>query len=756
MDDYTDLESIKRIEQKEAELAQLKAENEAILKNQQQRKQLNLPVDETPYEGNNYARYGARAARDVAAAAGDLVDLPFMVAEGARWLGQKGLKAAGAPVNDPTFGEYLPNIGEKIARGIDTATGGYTAPRTKGEKLAEAGTRALAQLPFGLGAAGTAAKYLPKVAPFLQKMHALTPANIGATAGSSVASQAYVNANPDSVGGALVAGLAGGMGGQKTAKTIQNITRHGVNNSLANRTGKILGINAEKGEALSDLPVSLADLTDNKFVQSLQHKMGWLPGSSGRINKFYKKQGEHIREMIGLGDNPMNEESAGKLIHKTAERAKNAHTAKVKPLIEKYEKGLTGSNKFLIPTESASFNQEIASPYYSPTAQNTSKNTKASRIANKINSSIAETEIEHLLEAVKTRKDKNYKGLKEELAKRKGEISFNDLNLYKKEAGEAGSNVFGLVSTVPKGNVKLLYGKIKKDLDKHIGKIGGETEQAWHDFNTIEANYQKNVKPHINDINKEAETSLGKVFFNTILSATNKSASPRRLRNIYNQLSPTNRSELFESMVHEMGRTSDGGWNALKAKRQFDSMRRTQQSVFLEALPTDAARLDFRKTMKAIGVMNEKSAALNTSGSAHHLEATKYANEVKNQVTQAVALIGTGAAAANFPQVAAGVMAAILGPIGGSQLFTNQRLLKWAAKGMSAKNQTDFIKNLNKVPEFKGRYQAITAASKSIAKNISEQEENKRAMQRGTQPGKSGANKRLYIEIRPPQAPYAR
>lgn len=732
-----------RIEEKRARLAALNAQNKTI-----ETKEANEPVD--------YKRYGARAARDVAAAAGDLVDLPFVVAEGARWLGQKGLKAAGAPVNDPTFGEYLPNIGEKIARGIDTATGGYTAPRTKGEKLAEAGTRALAQLPFGVGAAGAAAKYLPKVAPFLQKMHALTPSNIGATAGSATASQAYVNANPDSVGGALVAGLAGGRGGQKTAKTIQNITRHGVNNSLANRTGKILGINAEKGEALSDLPVSLADLTDNKFVQSLQHKMGWLPGSSGRINKFYKKQGEHIREMIGLGDNPMNEESAGKLIHKTAEHAKNAHTTKVKPLIEEYEKGLTGSNKFLIPTESASFNQEIASPYYSPTAQNTSKNTKASRIANKINSSIAETEIEHLLEAVKTRKDKNYKGLKEELAKRKGEISFNDLNLYKKEAGEAGSNVFGLLSTVPKGNVKLLYGKIKKDLDKHMAKIGGETEQAWHDFNTIEANYQKNIKPHINDITKEAETSMGKVFFNTILSATNKSASPRRLRNIYNQLSPTNRSELFESMVHEMGRTSDGGWNALKAKRQFDGMRGAQQSIFLEARPTDAARQDFRKTMKAIGVMNEKSAALNTSGSAHHLEATKYANEIKNQVTQAVALIGTGAAAANFTQVAAGVMAAILGPIGGSQLFTNQRLLKWAAKGMSAKNQTDFIKNLNKVPEFKGRYQAITAASKSIAKNISEQEENKRAMQRGTQPGKSGANKRLYIEIRPPQAPYAR
>jgi hypothetical protein len=146
-----------------------------------------------------------------------------------------------------------------------------------------------------------------------------------------------------------------------------------------------------------------------------------------------------------------------------------------------------------------------------------------------------------------------------------------------------------------------------------------------------------------------------------------------------------------------------------------------------------------------------------SAGTAHHLEATKYANEVKNQGKGVLGLLATGAAAAaNFPQVAGTLMLSILGPIGGVQLFTNQRLLKWAAKGMSAKNQTDFVKNLNKVPEFKGRYQTITAASKSMAKNISEQEENKRATQRGTEPGKSGANKRLYIEIRPPQAPYAR
>jgi len=153
------------------QLAQAELERRGKLKNEKS-------LEEQQEEGFiDYAKRGlARGARN--AVVGGIDALDFLATPVRAGL-NVGAKALGM--------KEIPALGEEVAKGIDTLTGGYTTPRNPSERTSEAVGRALGSLPVGLGL-GTAAqglKYAPKgieaFGRFLKGSNVMTPTNIAAT-----------------------------------------------------------------------------------------------------------------------------------------------------------------------------------------------------------------------------------------------------------------------------------------------------------------------------------------------------------------------------------------------------------------------------------------------------------------------------------------------------------------------------------------------------------------------------------------------
>jgi hypothetical protein len=695
-------------------------------------------------------RYAARAARDVVAGAADIADLPFFLAEAGRYGAVKGAKKLGLNVDDTEFGKWMPNIGQKVANKIDDITGGYTKPQTKGERLAEAGTRALTGLPTGFGAAATLAKSAPKIAKVVKAIHAPTAGNIGATAGSSVASQAYLNENPNAnpLVGALLAGLAGGYAGQKSLKTIESFLHHNPNVATGSRIGKMLGVNPEKVEQLRNIPISLGDVTDSKMAKLLQNKAENRPFASNVMQKFYEKQAEGVKSRLGVEKFPLNEEQAGELVHSASEKLQKTHYEKQGPLVEKFEKpineNLYGKENFVEAANTLGYNPEKLSKYVTPEeVKKYYKNSKAAKealsletIANQIEGKFGDIG-KSKKEITMFGKKINYQDLspfiKEQVTDalkdagvdhttQKGtKVTYRGLQDAKRNIDDM-VTTYGQIGDMSQRDLKFLRGKIKQDLDYHFDNvIGGEAAKAWHDFNKTEHNFQKNIKPNINETFEKNKKGFTTVFIDSLNSVNSKGSTvnPRKLKNIYSALDDENKSKLFSSYVEELGRTNNG-WNVFKVRKQFDEMRPIQQSVFLEGLAPNS-RKDFKETIKAIDLIDQKKLVANTSGTAYHTEMGNLLDTITKGAKELgrVAIYGTAATPAGSAAAISSAVASLVIPYAGAKLFTNQKLLHWAAKSLKQKNANSLAKQLNKIDTIDDVPQSLYANAKNLSRELS-------------------------------------
>lgn len=664
-------------------------------------------------------KYAAKGARNIAAGIGDVIDLPFGLLD----LGSSAIRSLTGRQLLPSSS---PQIGEKIGRGIDVLTKDYTAPSSPGEKIAESVTRGLTTLPVGMGVAGALSKVpsLTKGAKALKMMSAPTASNIGTTAGATAASQAYLNENPNDALGSLLASLAGGVTGQKSLKALKNVKELGLSNTLANRTGKALQINPEKVAQMGDIPYSLGDVTNSPIYQALQNKASWAPGAGGIMKRFYKKQGDIVREKIGVDEFPLDEETAGHLIHKSAEKQTKAHSTKMEELKELYEKPIKEGNNLVEAPHSLSFNKEQLKQHLTPTEKSLYLKEAAAKEAlnlERMAEEVAQLEkpgIKIGKENVDFQKHPHLKEMIEnQINKELGEIKTNRVPY--KGLQQIKSNIDDLISTYGQiGNVsqralKELRGSIKNDLDKHFKSLGGETSRAWDTFNKEGSTFIRTKKKNFNEIFKANEKDLTKVFMDTI---KDRKTNPRKLSVVYEGLSVPEREKLFGSFMHDLGKTGTNDFNIFKARRNFNDMRKAQQNVFLEGLSTDKARKDFRRVMSSLDLMNEKKLMANTSGTSHHEALDRYLTKIK-ELGKGIAGTAVGTAATGFNPV--GLTLGLIAPASIAKgIFTNTKLLKWASEGMIKKNAHAMKRHLRKLEEMKDVPQLLLRSAQELMKSI--------------------------------------
>lgn len=712
----------------------------------QQQQESSQGESEEPAESGlaKTGRYMAQGARNIAAGVGDVADMPFALADMAtypiRYAARKAADVVmgGEPLEQRAFGKYIPGIGEHVAQGIDTATGGYTAPRTGGEKVTAAVTRGLAGLPAGGGAATLitkGAKYLPaitkagaeKVAKGLSRISAPTAGNIGSTAGSSAASQAYMNANPEDNGlGAFISGAAGGIGGQKGARAVRNTAVQSPWMAAANRVGKTLRINPEKAAAMGDLPYSLGDVIDNKFTKGIQNKLDWAPIASGTMGKFYQKQGKAIRGKLGVGEFPMDEEGAGRLIHQSAEKQHTQHNKMMGNLQDTFEEPINAGQNLVEAPTALGFNPSREAKYITNTGKELYNEKPAPRAARKLQEMAEEvadmenpagnkitigkdqvdfTKHPHLKSMIESKINETLGDISA------GKVPYEEMQLVKRQIDDAVST-YGQIGNISQKDLKILRGSIKNDLDNHFNKIGGKAKDAWNNFNKEGATFAKNVKPNINDIFKANEKGLTAVFVDAI---NDRKSNPRKIRVIYEGLSPQNKEKLFGAYMNDMGKSGTNEWSIFKARKNFTDMRKAQQNVLLEGLPNAQARKDFRKVMGALDLINEKKLAANTSATSHHEGMSRWLGKGN---TLAKSIVGTAVGTAGlFAPIP--IIAAMLAPAAVAKgVFTNEKLLRWAAKGMEQRTAVDMKRHLGKVPELKTTPQALVNSALSTARSL--------------------------------------
>lgn len=667
---------------------------------------LSLPLEERKKAAAEnrkaFSRQVGRVGRAAASGIAGLADIPNLAA--------LGLHAADLK-ETPTF--YEP-ISSRVQNKIDTLTKGKLRPQSKAEEYADIigeGLAPLALAPLtggasltGLGARALAKKATSdiaknaasKIANIGSRTYATTKANIAGNIGSSAASKAYLDEHPNDVGGAILAGLAGGTTGSISG----NVLKHGPKNVAARGTGKLLGIDSEKAEALKNLPYSVADISNNKFVQGAQHKLDWTPLGSGTMNKFYETQGKALRKAIGRGELPANEEEVGRLIHGAASRLKESHTLKQNASEEAFSKALKNKDAYVKAKNALDFNRKNLSEYTTNEAKRLHQQkadykfgSSLEKMAKELNYSPADIGGEKV-----NLNDPKYHNLRDAVNTAINDsvaslpitneyIPFNDLRALRRNIDDQIST-FGQIGNITQGNLKRLRGRIKEDLNNHFNTLGGKARDSWHEFNQREHLFQKNEKPHINEVFKNSEESFTKVFLDTLKGITERSAIPRKFAIMHKELTPTNRNKLFEASINELGKTADG-WSAIKAKTNFNKMRPVQQDVLLKYLPNKKARTQFRKTINGIEAISKKSAALNTSGTAHHLEINNQISALKD-IAKKIGSVGTAAGAGALGGGLEGGIAGLLGGLALPYL---------AAKGVSSKRLPALVERMNKTPK---------------------------------------------------------
>ena len=257
----------------------------------------------------------AQGARHIAAAIGDSADLlpspTYIAGNLARYGMEYGAHALGYKKEKPTFGSVMPELGQKIAHGIDTLTGGYTKPTTPEERRSEAVIRPLAQLPIDY-MTGTALMKVPaKLAQYagkgLKYISKPTLGNVGATAGAGLATHQYHENVGESATpwGALTAGTLGSLAGGAGTTALRNLPgalkRHPYD-TFAKGVGTATHFTPElheRGKRLGLAP-SLGIASSSKIPTGLELILSKNPASGHTIDKVIAQREGQLAKHLGI------------------------------------------------------------------------------------------------------------------------------------------------------------------------------------------------------------------------------------------------------------------------------------------------------------------------------------------------------------------------------------------------------------------------------------------------------------------------
>ena len=662
------------------QLAQAELERRGKLKNE---KSLEEPQEEGFVD---YAKRGlARGARN--AVVGGLDALDFLATP----------VRAGLNLGAKTLGmKEIPTLGEETAKGIDTLTGGYTAPRNPSEKTDESIGRALGSLPVGLGL-GTAAqglKYAPKgieaIGRFLKGSNVMTPTNIATTGATSGLIQSSLNENPQNIPGALGAGLAGGVGIPAAAGALSMLTGKG-RQAVAARAGELFKINPEAIETFEKAGITptLADVSRGKIPKLLTSKLEHLPSAAEPIRKAKELQRNQILEGLGQGEErTLSKAEIGRLgVKGTKEYQKGRH--------QEFNKGFKKVEKDIEKLSDDTISFANTDKYFDDVLKNIKTPSQVERFQ-------------------KSPLGKLYTDLYESAKANEGKLPYHDVKERLDEINDA-ITTHGLIGKVTQGKLKQFASNLSKDIEHSLEpkfkELGQDSYKNWKKVRKEYASYAQEEIPKLNELYKKDKKGAVDAFMDIL---QNQKKGGEKAKIALQGLSHPEQINFMDSINKQLGNKSDGTFSPLVWVRKYKALEPESQKILLSPI-NEISQKKVNYIADSIDHLKSTLEETNTSKTAYHAALGVLGIEGARSL---VSLAGGNPLPA--AQLAGGLF---LGNRISDQLLTNPKFINWMYKGMKAKDLEHFQRNLNRVPNVGKFTRGLTRSVQIFQNDLNRAEE---------------------------------
>lgn len=564
-------------------------------------------------------------------------------------------------------------VGQEVAKGIDTLTGGYTEPTTPEEKTGEAIQRGLGSMVsgLGLGTAAQALKNAPRaieaVGKFLRGSNVLTPTNTAATGATSGLIQSSLNENPENVAGALGTGIAGGMAIPATAGLLSLLTGKGRQVAAA-RTGEIFKINPAAVETFEKAGVTptLSDVSKGKIPKLLTSKFEHLPGASEPIRKAKELQRSQILEGLGQGieGRDLSKSAAGRL---GVKGTKEYHKGRTKEFGESFKRVEKDIEKF----SEDNIGIENTNKYFDNLLKNNKTPEQVKRFEN-------------------SQIGKLYKDLYETAKKNNGKIPYHDMKDRLDEINDL-ITTHGLIGKVSQGKLKQFASHLSKDIESSLEpkfkELGGDSYKNWKEARKSYAAYAQEEIPKLNELYKKDKKGAVDAFMDIL---QNQKKGGEKAKIALQGLSHPEQINFMDSINKQLGSKSDGTFSPLVWVRKYKGLEPESKKILLSPL-NESSQKKVNYISDSIDHLKSTLEEANTSKTAYYTTLGALGAEGGRSLINL-------ASGNPFPaaKLATGLF---LGNRISDQLLTNPKFINWMYKGMKAKDFNHFERNLNRVPK---------------------------------------------------------
>lgn len=676
-------------------------------------------IDEEP----SIMRGLAKGTRNLAAAVGDIPDIlhaPKNLYEMGKYGYRKAMADEGEEVAPPELSSF--GLGDKIAKGIDTLSSGYTAPNDE-DKLAETVTRSVGSMlgTYGLGSVAGIAKGVTKIptlaTTFARGEKALkfgnvpTLPNIAGTAAGAATMHEVLESEPDNYGKALLAstvtGSLGQLGADKAGKIATAAGRQAfMPKKLAGLKDIIQDIDPKKVERFKrlEVPIVSSDVGNSKTM-----KIGSNIAESSALveNELQKVRSEQPKAFLkALDIDPSKTKTKtdlGAEIEGTIKLAKQQVGERLQKVEEDALSKLAASGKSREVPMDSTINYLVDEltkerrPWQKKIFDNSDFKKQAITLLEEAD--ISPSIIEQLRPGVEPYKIEQLK----ERGSLKGKIPYEELVELRKHIGE-----FPKWNTLKNSKEEKLfkqaYHKMKGDFDSHFETSKGDAKQLWQERNKEWSHYYNEMEPRLEQLLKASE----KGEINTLNDLANElKLGGQKFSIITDAMSPEQAENFTKSFAYNMGLNKNKNWSPARFSRNFSSLEPEVQNVFLKKL-TPAYRQKFKD---AVG------AGLDIADTYDWFNSSK--TDINKNFRESIEGLGDAtkrAAQGNFSAMKEKLMSWTMAYMASKYAFTDQKAIDALAAAKNIRNKYQPFNALNKIKALPGApTKAIEAIQKKYA-----------------------------------------
>ena len=389
---------------------------------------------------------------------------------------------------------------------------------------------------------------------------------------------------------------------------------------------------------------SVGQAMDNVFLHGLENLASKFPGGAGVMQKFIEGQQRSFGLKARTG---VSTEDAGRAI----------------------EKGITGTGGFLERTNATWKNLDSAvaakipkGSTFSPSNTNAALDELTSTVkgASNLTGSLVNPKIQQIKDAL----------LADQGGMAGNPIPYEALKLTRTRVGSMLDDA--LVSGVPNGELKKLYGALSEDMKAAANKAGAGAEfTRQNNFYRARMDRIESVLDRVIGKNKQPE-DIFKTFMPTDPDQANK------VRSVMRSLGPAERQVVSEAVANRLGRARPGVQDVegdiFSSETFLTNWNKLSPGAKANLFPDPPLRENMDRIAKASSnIRTGKGVYANPSGTAGSFAA--YSIYLAPMTALGASVSGTGGAAGVLASAAASAGGANIG----ARMMTNPKIVEWLA-----------------------------------------------------------------------------